>query len=148
MLENFDKYQVHPTQRTKTVLTVNPELSVFVRRRPVEAVRAIDTGGDWLFGLELRQINTLTLAKLRALGPDGTTVSVTSLSLMNWPNTIEIRHSAIEVNASGAGFVTISFDDRHELELETRAVKLAELRTFYPDGVEMLAPWVTFALTA
>ena len=148
MLENFDKYQVHPIQRTKTVLTVNPELSGFVRRRPVEAVRAIDTQGDWLFGLELRQINNLTLAKLRALGPDGTTVAVTALSMMNWPNSIEIRHSAIELTADGAGFVSISFDDKHELELETRPVKLAELRTFFPNGVEMLAPWVTFALSA
>jgi hypothetical protein len=148
MLENFDKYQIHATQRTKNVLTVNPELSVYVRRRPVEALRAIDANGDWVFGIELRQINTLTLAKLRALAPDGTNVSVTSVSMAQWPQTMEVRHSAIELSDSGAGLVSISFDDRYELELETQASKIVELRTFYPDGVEMLAPWVTYALTA
>jgi hypothetical protein len=145
MLENFDKYQIHPTQRAKTVLMIADALAAHVRRRPVEVLRGIDQHGDWMFGLELRQINQLTLAKLRAMHADGTNVAVTAVTMSSWPASVEVRHTA---QLDGSAVVTIAFEPNHELELPVVGNKLTELRTYYPDGVEMLAPWVSLALTA
>jgi hypothetical protein len=130
----IETYQSYPAQRTKTVMTIDAELAPYVRRRPIEILRGIDMRGDWLFGIELRQINSLTLAKLRALAPDGTTVANATCPISEFPDSLEVRH-------------IIRFGEQ-ELELDTVPFQLMEFRTYAPEGRELVAPWMTLALTA
>jgi hypothetical protein len=148
-----EPYQSYPAQRTKTVLIIEAELAALVRRRPIEVLRGIDMRGDWLFGIELRQINSLTLAKIRALAPDGTTIAIASCALVEWPTSVELRHFTQALGNTELGALTIKFDgpnstDEKPLELDTVPFKLMEFRTYAPDGRELIAPWVTLALTA
>jgi hypothetical protein len=149
----IEPYLSHPAQRTKTVLVIEAELAPLVRRRPIEFIRGIDLRGDWLFGIELRQVNSLTLTKVRALAPDGTTVLIASSALSEWPTTVEIRHSVQQLGSSELGALTVSFDSPNNIkdntvELDTVPFKLMEFRTFAHEGHELVAPWVTLALTA
>jgi hypothetical protein len=148
MTSIYDPYTSHPTQRVKTTLTVAPELFALVRRRPVEIIRGIDMRGDWLFGIELKQVGDLTLVKARTLSPDCTTISVASISLNTFPKSIELRHRVQDFGSSEVASVSITFADGEVMELDTAARQLMELRTYSPEGVDMVAPWVTLALTA
>ena len=148
-----EPYQSYPAQRTKTVLIIESELAPLVRRRPIEVLRGIDMRGDWLFGIELRQVNTLTLAKVRALAPDGTTIAIASCALSEWPSSVELRHFIQALGNSELGALTIKFNgpatrDEETLELDTVPFKLMEFRSYSPEGRELIAPWVTLALTA
>ncbi len=148
-----EPYQSYPAQRIKTVLVIESELAPLVRRRPIEVLRGIDMRGDWLFGIELRQINQLTLAKVRALAPDGTTIAIASCALSEWPTSVELRHLIQALGDSELGALTIKFDgpathDEETLELDTVPFKLMEFRSYAPEGRELIAPWVTLALTA
>ena len=148
-----EPYQSYPAQRTKTVLIIESELAPLVRRRPIEVLRGIDMRGDWLFGIELRQVNNLTLAKVRALAPDGTTIAIASCALSEWPNSVELRHWIQAFGNSELGALTIKFNgpdigNEEALELDTVPFKLMEFRSYSPEGLELIAPWVTLALTA
>jgi hypothetical protein len=46
------------------------------------------------------------------------------------------------------GRATVTFDDRHELELDSLSVKVHEFHTYFPDEQEVVSPWVSFALSA
>jgi hypothetical protein len=138
-----EPYKSFPAQRAKTVFTLAPEVGAFVKRRPIEVVRGIDDNGDWLFGLEIRMVNEIVLAKARALSADGVSVSVLSCALNKWPESVEVKH----VNNASGGALTITFGYQ-DLELETIARSLYEFRGFAPDEQELIAPWVSFALTA
>ncbi len=138
-----ESYKSYPAQRTKTVFMLSPEVSAYVKRRPIEVVRGIDENGDWLFGLEIRVVNDIVLAKARALSADGVTVGVVSCALNKWPESVEIKHA--NASAGGALVVTFGYQD---LELDTIPRSLHEFRAFAPDDQEFIAPWVSFALTA
>jgi hypothetical protein len=148
MFSIYDPYQSHPTQRVKTTLSVSPELFPLVRRRAIEVIRGIDMRGDWLFGVELKQVADLTLVKVRTLSPDQTTIAVASISLSEFPKLLDVRHRVQPFGDTQVASVVISFPSGEHLELDTAANQLMELRTYAPDGVDMLAPWVTLALTA
>ena len=148
-----EPYQSYPAQRTKTVLIVESELAPLVRRRPIEVLRGIDMRGDWLFGLELRQVNHLTLAKVRALAPDGTTIAIAACALTEWPSSMELRHFIQALGDSELGVLSVKFNgpailNEEALELDTVPFKLMEFRSYAPEGRELIAPWVTLALTA
>lgn len=142
-----EPYRSFPAQRAKTAFIIDPELASYTRRRPVEVLRGIDMRGDWLFGIELRQINSLTLAKLRALGPDGTTVANATCPLSDFPDAFELRHLLQALGSSELGVVNARFGD-HTLELDTVPFKLMEFRSYAPEGRELIAPWMTMALIA
>lgn len=142
-----EPYQSFPAQRTKTAFIIDVELASYTRRRPVEVLRGIDMRGDWLFGIELRQINSLTLVKLRALAPDGTTVSNATCPLSDFPDAFEMRHILQSLGSTEMGVIAARFGER-ELELDTVPSKLMEFRTYAPEGRELIAPWMTMALIA
>jgi hypothetical protein len=143
----IETYLSYPVQRIKTVMTIDADLAPLVRRRPIEILRGIDMRGDWLFGIELRQINSLTLAKLRALAPDGTTVANATCPISEFPDSLEVRHVVQSLGDTEMGALTVRFGEQ-ELELDTVAFKLMEFRSYAPDGRELVAPWMTLALTA
>ncbi len=148
MFSIYDPYQSHPTQRVKTTLSVSPALFPLVRRRATEVIRGIDMRGDWLFGVELKQVADLTLVKVRTLSPDQTTIAVASISLNEFPKLLDVRHRVQPFGDTEVASVVISFPSGEHLELDTAAFQLMELRTYAPDGADMLAPWVSLALTA
>jgi hypothetical protein len=143
----IEPYQSYPAQRTKTAMIIDAELAALVRRRPIEVLRGIDMRGDWLFGIELRQINSLTLAKLRALAPDGTTVANATCPLSEFPESLEVRHIIQALGETEMGALTVRFGEV-ELELDTVPFKLMEFRSYAPEGRELVSPWMTLALTA
>lgn len=142
-----DSYKSFPVHRVRTMLVINPELIALVKRRPIEVVSGIDIRGEWLFGIELRVVNELTLAKLRVLSPDSTTISIASAPLKVWPDNLEIRHIIVPFGQGESATVIVNCGDE-SLELDSLSTRLHELRTFAPNGQELIAPWFSLALTA
>jgi hypothetical protein len=137
-----------PAHRAKNLIALDPELGLHVRRRPVEVLSGIDVRGNWLFGVELRQVNSLTLAKLSALGPDGVHKVVGTSPLSAMPSSFELRYLIQALNGTEFGALSLKFDDEHIIDLDTVAHRLLEFRLFAPEGREIVAPWMTLAMSA
>jgi hypothetical protein len=137
-----------PAHRAKNLIALDPEIGIHLRRRPVEVVSGIDIQGNWLFGVELRQVNSLTLAKLSAVGPDGVHKVVGTCPLGELPASFELRYLIQALNGTEFGALSLKFDDEHTIDLDTAPIRLLEFRLFAPEGRELVAPWMTLALSA